>query len=238
MKIALLGYGKMGKAIEKIASERGHEIVAKIDINNFSERSKLSVSNVDVVIEFSSPQSAADNLMFCMNAGLRTVCGTTGWLEKKNEIERLCLERNTAFFYASNYSIGVNLFFKLNNFLAKMMAPQSQYEVFSSEIHHTEKLDSPSGTAISIAEGIIENNANKKRWVNNEIPKNEEVPIWSSREGKIPGTHIVKYISEYDEIEIKHTAYTRIGFALGAVLSAEWIFDKSGVLGMDDMLKI
>ncbi len=228
----------MGKAIEKIASERGHEIVAKIDINNFSERSKLSVSNVDVVIEFSSPQSAADNLMFCMNAGLRTVCGTTGWLEKKNEIERLCLERNTAFFYASNYSIGVNLFFKLNNFLAKMMAPQSQYEVFSSEIHHTEKLDSPSGTAISIAEGIIENNANKKRWVNNEIPKNEEVPIWSSREGKIPGTHIVKYISEYDEIEIKHTAYTRIGFALGAVLSAEWIFDKSGVLGMDDMLKI
>ncbi len=238
MRIALLGYGKMGKAIEIIASERGHEIVAKIDINTISERSKLCVSNVDVVIEFSSPQSAADNLMFCMKAGLKTVCGTTGWLDKKKEIEQLCLENNAAFFYASNYSIGVNLFFKLNNFLAKMMAPHSQYEIFSSEIHHLEKLDSPSGTAISIAEGIMENNENKKRWVNNEIPKSEEVPIWSSREGKVPGTHLVKYISEYDEIEIKHTAYTRIGFALGAVLSAEWIIDKTGVLGMDDMLKI
>jgi 4-hydroxy-tetrahydrodipicolinate reductase len=238
MKIALLGYGKMGKAIEKIASERGHEIVAKIDIHNIAERSKLCASNVDVVIEFSSPHSAADNLMFCMKAGLKTVCGTTGWLDKKMEIEQLCLENNAAFFYASNYSIGVNLFFKLNKFLAKMMGPHSQYEIFSSEIHHIEKLDSPSGTAITIAEGIMENNPSKKRWVNNEIPKNEEVPIWSSREGKIPGTHMVKYISEYDEIEIKHTAYTRIGFAIGAVLSAEWIIDKSGILGMDDMLKI
>jgi 4-hydroxy-tetrahydrodipicolinate reductase len=236
MKIALLGYGKMGKAIESVAKNRGNEIVAAIDLNNSEDRNNLVKSGTEVVIEFSSPHSAYDNLKFCMENGLKTVCGTTGWLEHKKEIESLCIKNNTAFFYASNYSVGVNLFFKLNEHLAKMMANHAQYEIFSSEIHHTEKLDAPSGTAISIAEGIISNNPNKTKWVNNEIPKEDEIAIWSSREGKVPGTHNVKYISEYDEIEIKHTAYTRMGFAQGAVIAAEWLKDKTGVLNMNDLL--
>jgi 4-hydroxy-tetrahydrodipicolinate reductase len=238
MKIALLGYGKMGKAIEAVAIERGHQIVAKIDLNNREELQQLSAEIVDAVIEFSSPHSAFENLHFCMQKGLKTVCGTTGWLDKKSQIEDLCKKHNAAFFYASNYSIGVNLFFKLNAFFAKMMAKQTQYEIFTSEIHHTEKLDAPSGTAISIAEGIMANNEAKRGWINNEIPKEDQIGIWSSREGKVPGIHTVKYISEYDELEIKHTAFTRLGFALGAVVAAEWIADKHGVVGMDDMLKI
>lgn len=236
MKIALLGYGKMGKTIEKIALERGHEIVFKIDLNNAEDKLKINKENTDVIIEFSSPHSAYENLKFCMENGFKTVCGTTGWLEHKTEIESLCNKNKGAFFYASNYSIGVNLFFKFNEVLAKMLAPQKQYEVFTSEIHHTEKLDAPSGTAITLAEGIIKNNPEKTEWVGNEIPKNNQVPIWSSREGKVPGTHVIKYISEVDEIEIKHTAHSRLGFALGAVVAAEWLKDKEGVLGMNEML--
>jgi 4-hydroxy-tetrahydrodipicolinate reductase len=238
MKISLLGYGKMGKVIEQIALERGHEIVYKIDISNASERALINKENTDVVIEFSSPHSAYENLKFCMENGLKTICGTTGWLDHKVEIEQLCLSNNAAFFYASNYSIGVNLFFKLNQFLAKLMANQSQYTVSSDEIHHTEKLDAPSGTAITLAEGIISNMNSKDKWVNNQIPNANEIPIWSSREGKVPGTHLVKYISEVDKIEIKHEAFSRQGFALGAVIASEWILDKSGILGMEDMLKI
>lgn len=238
MRISLLGYGKMGKVIEQIAMERGHEIVYKIDIANSSERSLISKENTDVVIEFSSPHSAYENLKFCMENGLKTVCGTTGWLDHKAEIEQLCFSNNAAFFYASNYSIGVNLFFKLNQYLAKLMANQTQYSVSSDEIHHTEKLDAPSGTAITLAEGIISNMNNKSKWVNNQIPNANEIPIWSSREGKVPGTHLVKYISEVDKIEIKHEAFSRQGFALGAVIASEWIIDKSGIVGMEDMLKI
>ena len=237
MRVALLGYGKMGKAIEKIAIERGHDVVFRIDLNNADERENIKFSNTDVVIEFSSPHSAQSNLEYCMTNGLKTVCGTTGWLAYRNEIEKLCTLNSAAFFYASNYSIGVNLFFKLNEMLAKLMAPQSQYEIFTSEIHHTEKLDAPSGTAITVAEGIMENNSNKNKWVNNQIPMKEEIGIWSSREGKVPGTHTVKYISDNDEIEIKHTAYTRMGFALGAVIAAEWLQDKVGVYNMKDLLK-
>jgi len=238
MRIALLGYGKLGKAIEKVALERGHEVVFRIDLNNASDKQLITKDNVDAVIEFSSPHSAYVNLEFCMKSGLKTVCGTTGWLESRREIEQLCVQNKASFFYASNYSIGVNLFFKVNEFLAKLMAPHQQYEIFTSEIHHTEKLDAPSGTAITLAEGILSNNTTKKSWVNNQIAAKEELPIWSSREGKVPGTHTIKYISEIDEIEIKHTAYTRMGFALGAVLAAEWLQGKEGVFGMNDLLSL
>ncbi len=238
MRIALLGYGKMGKAIEKVALERGHEVVFKIDLNNAAEKELINKDNVDVVIEFSSPHSAYANLEFCMNNGLKAVCGTTGWLESRKEIEQLCTENKASFFYASNYSIGVNLFFKINELLAKLMAPHEQYEIFTSEIHHTEKLDAPSGTAITLAEGIMNNINSKKTWVNNQIATKDELAIWSSREGKVPGTHTIKYISEIDEIEIKHTAYTRMGFALGAVLAAEWLKDKEGIYGMNDLLSL
>jgi len=238
MRIGLLGYGKMGKAIEKIAIERGNQIIFRIDLNSQETLDQFTSEDVDVIIEFSSPHSAYQNLKNCMKKGFKTVSGTTGWLDHKTEIEALCLEKGAAFFYSSNYSIGVNLFFKLNKVLAELMSTQKQYEIFTSEIHHTEKLDSPSGTAITLAEGIIANNEEKKHWVNNQIPKKEEVAIWSSREGKVPGTHTIKYISEVDEIEIKHTANSRTGFALGAVIAAEWLADKTGVFGMDDMLRL
>lgn len=236
MRIALLGYGKMGKVIEQIALDRGHSISFKIDISNQVEREQITTENTDVVIEFSSPSSAYENLKYCMSKGLKTVSGTTGWLEKRAEIETLCKEKSAAFFYASNYSIGVNLFFKLNKQLAQLMKGQNQYEVSTTEIHHTEKLDSPSGTAITLAEGIMDGLGNKDSWVNQKIAESNEVPIWSSREGKVPGTHVIKYISDVDEIEIKHEAKSRLGFALGAVIAAEWIKDKTGVLGMEQML--
>ncbi len=238
MRIGLLGYGKMGRAIEKIAQERGHEIVFRVDLDSDQKLSNYTAADVDVVIEFSSPHSAYENLKNCMKQGFKTVSGTTGWLEHKAEIQKLCKDNQAAFFYSSNYSIGVNLFFKLNKVLAGLLAPKKQYEISPSEIHHPEKLDPPGGTAITLAEGIIENNPEKKTWVNNEIPKKDEIAIWSSREGKVPGTHAIKYISDVDELEIKHTAYSRQGFALGAVIAAEWLADKTGVFGMDDMLKL
>ena len=236
MRIALLGYGKMGKIIEQYALNRGHSISFKIDINNKEDRALINPENTNAVIEFSSPHSAYENLKYCMNAGLKTVSGTTGWLDHRKEIEELCIKNGATFFYASNYSVGVNLFFQLNKQLAKLMAGQSQYEITSSEIHHTEKLDSPSGTAITLAEGIMENIPSKDAWVNQEIPKENEVPIWSLREGKVPGTHIIKYLSDVDEIEISHVAKNRNGFALGAVLAAEWVQNQKGVVGMEQML--
>lgn len=237
MKIALLGYGKMGRVIEQIAIDRGHEITARIDLLNKDERATISPQTADVVIEFSSPHSAYDNLKYCMTNGLKTVSGTTGWLEHRPEIEALCAENNAAFFYASNFSIGVNLFFKLNKQLAKLMSNQTDYELVTYEIHHTEKKDSPSGTAITLAEGIMEENIAKEKWINNELPTEaSEVPIWSSREGKVPGTHTIKYISDVDTIEMTHTAHSRQGFALGAVIAAEWLADKTGVRTMEELL--
>ncbi|MFT6202806.1 MAG: 4-hydroxy-tetrahydrodipicolinate reductase [Spirosomataceae bacterium] len=237
MKIALLGYGKMGRVIEQIALDRGHEITARIDLLNKDERSNITTETADAVIEFSSPHSAYDNLKYCMGNGLKTISGTTGWLEHRSEIETLCNKNNAAFFYASNFSIGVNLFFKLNKQLAKLMNNQSGYELVTYEIHHTEKKDSPSGTAITLAEGIMEENTTKGKWINNELPENNaEVPIWSSREGKVPGTHTIKYISDVDTIEMTHTAHSRQGFALGAVIAAEWLADKTGVRTMEEML--
>lgn len=236
MKIAIVGYGKMGKVIESIAKERNHEVVKIIDFENAHEISDLSSLDIDVAIEFSAPSAAYENLKACVSQGLAVVSGTTGWLEHKDEIESLAMNKGGAFFYASNYSIGVNLFFQLNKQLAKLINPQQQYEVNSYEIHHTEKLDAPSGTAITLAEGIIDNVDSKTTWVNQEIPKAGEVPIWSIREGRVPGTHSIKYISDVDEIEIKHEAKSRQGFALGAVIAGEWLYGKKGVYGMDDML--
>ena len=238
MNIVLLGYGKMGKVIEKVAESRGHNIVARIDVDNRQEFEKLTASQVDAVIEFSHPSSAFQNVKSCLEKGFPVVCGTTGWLENKPEVEALAIEKDGAFFWSSNYSIGVNLFFELNKTLAKLMDPQKQYSVSTTEIHHTEKKDAPSGTAITLAEGIIQYSEDKTKWVSNEIPKPEEVAIWSAREGKVPGTHIVKYISDIDQIEISHVAHGREGFALGAVIAAEWIVGKKGVFGMKELLNI
>lgn len=237
MKIVLIGYGKMGKEIERIALGRGHSIVAKIDLGNQAELASLTANEVDVAIEFSNPASAYSNILTCIQKQIPVVCGTTGWLEKKAEVETLTKEKNSTFFYASNYSIGVNLFFRLNKMLANLMSPHKEYDIYTNEIHHLEKKDSPSGTAITVAEGIIEAYEAKDTWVNNEIPAANEVAIWSQRESTIPGTHTVKYISKVDQIEITHEAFSREGFALGAVIAAEWVQDKKGVLGMDDMLK-
>ncbi|MFM1913382.1 MAG: 4-hydroxy-tetrahydrodipicolinate reductase [Bacteroidota bacterium] len=238
MRIGLVGYGKMGKAIEKIAIERGHDITAIIDIANIDELKDLSPEKVDVVIEFSHPDVAFDNIMALLGNKIPVVSGTTGWLTNKSQVENFTKETDGTFFYASNYSIGVNLFFKLNKLLAGLMKGQNEYSLFTNEIHHTTKKDSPSGTAITLAEGIIENNPQYKTWINNEIPSNEQIAIWSQREGAVAGTHLIKYISNVDEIEIKHHAFSREGFALGAVVVAEWVKDKKGILGMEDMLQL
>lgn len=236
MKIVLIGYGKMGKEIERLAIGRGHQIIARIDVDNQSDLSDLSNADVDVAIEFSNPSSAFSNIMTCIEKQIPVVCGTTGWLERKSEVEAATEKYQSTFFYASNYSIGVNLFFKLNKTLAALMAGHSEYDIYTNEIHHLEKKDSPSGTAITIAEGIIDAYSSKTKWVNNEIPAADEVAIWSQRESIIPGTHTVKYISKVDQIEITHEAFSREGFALGAVIAAEWVQHKKGVLSMEDML--
>ena len=234
MNIILLGYGKMGRTIEKIAMNRGHEISARIDIDNQSE---LDDAEGDVVIEFSHPDSAFNNITKCLLRKLPVVSGTTGWLGRREEVVDLCSQVDGTFFYASNYSLGVNLFFKVNEYLAKMMNGFPEYEIAMDEIHHSEKKDAPSGTAISLAEGILKNVTRKKSWVSKKTRKAEEIYIGSFRIDQVPGTHIVKYESPIDDIEIKHTAHSRDGFALGAVLVAEWAQNKKGVLSMDDFLK-
>jgi len=237
MKILLLGYGKMGKTIEKIALDRGHTIVGKIDLQNRSEMDQLGKEDVDVAIEFSAPESAYTNITYCLKKGWPIVCGTTGWLEHRTEIEQLCEEQKGSFFYASNYSIGVNLFFRLNRQLAKLMNGHG-YHASMTEIHHIHKLDAPSGTAITLAEGLIAEDNAITGW--RLAPEDLEgfVQIKAEREGEVPGTHIIRYESEVDKIEISHTAHNRAGFALGAVVSAEWLPGKQGVFGMDDLLKI
>ena len=234
MKVILLGYGKMGKIIERIAQERGHEIVARIDVDNQHEFETLKG---DVAIEFSHPDAAFDNVRKCIGKNIPVVCGTTGWLQRKPEIEALCQEKKSAFFYASNYSLGVNIFFKLNEYLARMMSNFPAYDVTMDEVHHIHKKDAPSGTAITLAEGALKHISRKTSWVNSEPTKPEELYIQSFRQDEVPGTHVVKYASPIDEIEIKHTAHSREGFALGAVMVAEWLKNKQGVLGMDDYLK-
>lgn len=234
MNIILLGYGKMGKIIERVAIERGHQITARIDIDNASE---FESAKGDVAIEFSHPDAAFNNVKKSLEKNIPIVCGTTGWLSKKTEIETLCKARNGAFFYASNYSLGVNIFFKLNEYLAKMMNNFPAYEIAMDEVHHTEKKDAPSGTAITLAEGVLKHVDRKKVWVNEQTGKPEDIFIESFRIDQVPGTHVVKYESAIDDIEIKHIAHSREGFALGAVMVAEWLRDKKGVLTMDDYLK-
>jgi 4-hydroxy-tetrahydrodipicolinate reductase len=234
MNIILLGYGKMGKIIERIALERGHTITARIDVNNQHE---FETAKGDVAIEFSHPDAAFDNVKKALLKNIPVVCGTTGWLTKKAELEALCKDKNGAFFYASNYSLGVNVFFKLNEYLARILNNFSEYDVMMDEIHHTEKKDAPSGTAITLAEGILKYVSRKKGWVNSNSPEPNDLAISSFRIDQVPGTHVVKYTSAIDDIEIKHIAHSREGFAKGAVMVAEWIKDKKGVLSMDDYLK-
>ncbi len=230
MKIALLGYGKMGKTIEKIALERGHSIVLKID----RDQKDYDVSEADVAIDFSIPSAAVANLTRCFNAGVPVISGTTGWLDHYDEMVALCKEKDGSFIYASNFSLGVNLFFELNKKLAAMMNPLDNYDVAMEEIHHTQKLDAPSGTAITLAEGIIEN-SNHDAWALDNDTANT-IPIVAKRIENVPGTHTVTYASEVDRIDITHTAHNRNGFALGAVVAAEWIQDKKGVFSMKDVL--
>ncbi|QRQ99600.1 4-hydroxy-tetrahydrodipicolinate reductase [Dyadobacter sandarakinus] len=236
MKILLLGYGKMGKTIERIAEERGHTIVGRIDLSNRGDMDVLSTPDVDVAIEFSAPEAAYDNITYCLKKGWAVVSGTTGWLEHRTEIEELCRAQNGAFFYASNYSIGVNLFFRLNRQLARLMEGRG-YEPSMTEIHHIHKLDAPSGTAITLAEGIAAMSESVDGW--KLAPEEAEgyITIKAEREGEVPGTHIIRYESEVDTIEISHTAHNRNGFALGAVVAAEWLPGRYGVFGMDDLLK-
>ncbi|MDP9956615.1 4-hydroxy-tetrahydrodipicolinate reductase [Epilithonimonas hungarica] len=230
MKIALVGYGKMGKIIDEVAQSRGHEIVARLKETPTTE----SLNNADVVIEFSNPEAAFENIKVCLENNIPVICGTTGWLDKKTEIEKVTLENNSAFLYGSNFSLGVNLFFALNEKLAKLMSNVNEYTCQLEEIHHIHKLDAPSGTAISIAEGIIEN-SKYEAWKLDET-KDKELGIFAIREDEVPGTHSVFYRSEVDEIEIKHTAFNRNGFALGAVIASEWIIDKKGIFSMKDVL--
>lgn len=234
MNILLVGYGKMGKTIERIALERGHRIAGKIDVDNVHE---LDTVQADVAIEFSHPDAAYNNVRKCILRKIPVVCGTTGWLDRRGEIEKLTRENDSTFFYASNYSLGVNLFFKLNEQLARMMNQFSAYDVNISEVHHVEKKDAPSGTAITLAEGVLKHLHRKKKWTKIVNGGTDEIEIQSFRIDDVPGTHVIKYSSAIDDIEIKHTAHTREGFALGAVMVAEWIKGRKGVLNMDEFLK-
>jgi len=236
MKIALVGYGKMGKAIEEIALQNGHEIVLKITIENTEDLTTENLQKADVAIEFTGPESAAENLEKCIDAGIPVVCGSTGWLNKWDEIKNRCLSKNGALVYSSNYSIGVNLFFELNKHLSKLMKDYETYDVKMEEIHHTQKKDAPSGTAITLAEQILENIKRKKNWVNHSSDKPDELQIISERIDPAPGTHKIKYTSSIDDIEITHTAHNRMGFAGGAVKAAEFIKDKKGIFSMKDVL--
>ena len=231
MKIALLGYGRMGKAIEKIAVERGHEIVIKVDVDT----QEYDISRADIAIDFSIPSSAFQNITNCFKNNVPVVSGTTGWLDKYNDAIAICNENKGGFISATNFSLGVNIFFELNEQLAKMMANLSEYSISMEEIHHTKKLDAPSGTAITLAEGVIKNTS-KNNWALNVTNDPNEIPIVAKRIPDVPGTHSVSYTSTIDDIEIKHTAHNRQGFALGAVVAAEWLVDKTGIFSMKDVL--
>ncbi|GCC50202.1 4-hydroxy-tetrahydrodipicolinate reductase [Chryseotalea sanaruensis] len=237
MNILLIGYGKMGKTIESLAVKKGHRIAGIIDIHNQEEIKHIEA---DVAIEFSRPEAAYENVKRCIERKLPVVCGTTGWLEQKKEIEALCEQQQGTFFYASNFSVGVNIFFKVNAHLAKLMNGFPGYNVIVDEIHHTQKKDAPSGTAITIAEDILKNLQRKNSWINKSEENDEQLSIVSHRIDPAPGTHSVKYTSVIDDIEIKHTAHTREGFALGAIEVATWIVQekKQGLLNMDDFLKL
>ena len=238
MKIALIGYGKMGHMIEEIATSRGHEVVLKIDVNNQQEFTKENLGKADVAIEFTNPESAFQNVMNCLEFGTPVVSGSTGWNNKLEQAKSFCRDKNGSFLHTSNFSIGVNIFFEVNRLLAKLMDSQPEYDVTLREIHHTAKKDAPSGTAVTLAEQVLSNLGRKNKWVNEASAKKEELSIISERIDPAPGTHYVKYSSEVDDIEIIHTAHSRKGFALGAVLAAEYIADKKGLFSMKNVLNI
>ena len=232
MKIALLGYGRMGITIEKIALNRGHEIVLKVDENS----KNYNINVADIAIDFSIPEAAFSNITNCFNNNIPVVCGTTGWLNKFDDAVDICKNNDGAFIYASNFSLGVNIFFELNEYLAKMMANLNDYTIEMEEIHHTKKLDAPSGTAITLAEGIIKHKAKKSWNLDTVTNTNTEIPIIAKRIPEIPGTHKISYKSDVDSINIEHIAHNREGFALGAVIAAEWLLDKNGIFTMKNVL--
>jgi 4-hydroxy-tetrahydrodipicolinate reductase len=238
MKIALIGYGKMGQMIEEIALERGHEVILKINIDNLSDFTKENMAPADVAIEFTGPESAFENVKQCIDFGVPVVSGSTGWNKQLEAAKTYCQQQGGTFLHASNFSVGVNIFFQVNKLLAKLMANQPAYEVTLKEIHHTQKKDAPSGTAVTLAEQVLENMDRKKDWVNGTATSPAELSIISERIDPAPGTHYVKYTSEVDDIEIIHTAHSRKGFALGAVLAAEFIAGKKGIFTMDDVLHL
>jgi 4-hydroxy-tetrahydrodipicolinate reductase len=236
MKIALIGYGKMGKAIEQIAMEKGHEIVLRIGSSNVHDFTKEKIKSADVAIEFSTPETAFKNVLFCLENNIPTVCGSTAWLANLEEAKAATIANETSFIFASNFSIGVNIFFAVNKYLATVMNGQPQYDVNMEEIHHTAKLDAPSGTAVTLAEGILQHVNRKIEWVNANSNDSSKLNIISKRIDPAPGTHLVNYISKVDDITITHTAHNRIGFASGAVMAAEYIIDKKGIFTMQEVL--
>ncbi|MCD7969174.1 MAG: 4-hydroxy-tetrahydrodipicolinate reductase [Alistipes sp.] len=238
MKAVIIGYGKMGKQIEGILRSRGHEVVLIVDEDNTADLNpgNLSRLGAEVAVEFTTPETAYGNITACLNAGIGVVSGTTGWLDKMPEVRRLCNEKGGAFFYASNYSIGVNIFFRINEALARMMERFGDYDVTVEEIHHTQKKDAPSGTAITLAEGIVDNLSRKQKWVGQTTTTVEELEVLAIRRSVVPGTHTVTYESEADSIAITHTAKGRTGFATGAVMAAEFICGRQGIFTMEDML--
>ena len=237
MNIALIGYGKMGKAIEEIARHRGHQVVLRISRDTQQELTTGNLQQADVAIEFTSPHSAYEHVKFCLDSGIPVVCGSTGWTGQLEEIKTYCRQKDGSFIYASNFSIGVNIFFELNKKLASLMAPHAGYEVIIEETHHTQKKDAPSGTAISLAEQILEKIDRKKQWVNDLSDNPSDLEIISQRVDPAPGTHSVKYASVIDTIEIIHTAHSRTGFAAGAVMAAEFLQGKKGIFTMQDVLQ-
>ncbi|MBK6385062.1 MAG: 4-hydroxy-tetrahydrodipicolinate reductase [Chitinophagaceae bacterium] len=238
MRIALIGYGKMGRAIEEVALQRGHEIVIKIDQSNLHEFTKENFAIAEAAIEFTSPHSALENVKKCLDFGIPVVCGSTGWTDRLEEMKKICADKNGSFIYSSNYSVGVNIFFEINKKLAALMAPHKEYEVILEETHHTQKKDAPSGTAITLAEQILEQVKRKKQWVNELSDHPEDLEIISQRVDPAPGTHSVKYSSAIDTIEIIHTAHNRKGFASGAVLAAEFAKDNKGFFTMKEVLNL
>jgi 4-hydroxy-tetrahydrodipicolinate reductase len=238
MNILLLGYGKMGQLIEELAIKKGHSIIGKINSKNSQELHSIDVNAIDVAIEFSKPETVLENVKWCLDNQIPVVIGTTGWQENKAELDDYCNSKKGTYFFASNFSIGVNLFFKLSEQLAKKLEPFNDYDPSIIEIHHTDKLDTPSGTAITLAEGIINNLTRKNKWTSSKVSELDTIKIKSERIDPTPGTHTITYDSSIDKIEIKHTAHSRVGFATGALLVAEWIIDKKGVLSMDEFLSI
>jgi len=238
MKIALIGYGKMGMAIEEIALQHHHQIVLKVTIDNLEDNTVEKLQMADVVIEFTGPESAFENVVRCIDAGVPVVCGSTGWLDRFDEAKNYCTKTEGAFLYASNFSVGVNIFFAINKTLASLMASHKEYDVNITEIHHTQKKDAPSGTAITLAEQVIENSLQKEKWINKQSRDPRDLSILSERIDPAPGTHRIRYYSDIDDIEIIHTAHNRKGFAMGAVLAAEFLVDKKGIYSMAEVLGI